>query len=68
MFHPSRYDASETEAFGAQYMSNPQLLLCQDMRRVLEAEALNLKAKLSEPSTPSQLKYMELTRKVSRGY
>lgn len=38
---------------------------CQDMRRRLEAEVLALRAKLSEPSTPSQLRYTELARKVN---
>lgn len=31
---------------------------------MLEAEVLGLRAKLSEPSTPSQAKYADLTRKV----
>ena len=36
----------------------------QDMRRRLEAEVMGLRTKLNEPSTPSQVKYMDLARKV----
>ncbi|CAM9747339.1 unnamed protein product [Discosporangium mesarthrocarpum] len=34
------------------------------MRRGLEAEVLNLKAKVDVPSTPSQHKFQDLTRKL----
>ena len=37
------------------------------MRTVLEAEVLELQARLNEPSTPSQAKYMQLSRKVRAG-
>lgn len=40
-------------------------MLPQDMRRLLETEVLDLRTKLSEPSTPSHAKYMNLSRKVS---
>ncbi|CAN0484201.1 unnamed protein product, partial [Laminaria digitata] len=36
----------------------------EGMRSVLEAEVLGLQARLNEPSTPSQAKYMDLGRKV----
>ncbi|CAN0566549.1 unnamed protein product, partial [Ectocarpus sp. 12 AP-2014] len=36
----------------------------EDMRRMLEAEVLGLRTRLNEPSTPSQAKYMDLSKKV----